>query len=81
MDLIQATYPEWDPGVQGSQYITKMIQRKHGISLKPAAGRFQEMDTQYLQNDGSIMEYSAEHGYEVGRELIKLLDAVYDENK
>ena len=57
-----------------------MIQRKMGQANQKSP-RVHDIDTQYFQNDGSIMEYSAEHGYEVGRELIKLLDAVYTENK
>ena len=76
----KATYPEWDPGMQGSQFISKLIQRKYGNTQK-GVPRLQDQEVQYLQTDGSILEYSAEHGYEVGRELIKLLDAVYDDIK
>jgi hypothetical protein len=84
----KANHPNWDPGVQGSQYLSRVLkrpqQRSHlgMVSHQPAYYRQPDIE---IQNESYLpmesMMNSVHHGTNLGRELIGLLDAFYDANK
>jgi autophagy-related protein 9 len=85
----KANHPNWDPGVQGSQYLSRVLfkrplpGRSHmGIPHQQSFLRPPDMEqpTDSYQPMESMFQ-SVHYGTNVGRELVAMLDAFYDANK
>jgi autophagy-related protein 9 len=85
----KANHPNWDPGVQGSQYLSRVLfkrplpARSHvGVPYQQSFLRPPEMEQptdSYLPMESMLQ--SVHYGTNVGRELVAMLDAFYDSNK
>jgi hypothetical protein len=86
----KANHPNWDPGVQGSQYLSRVLTKRpptgrSHFGLVPHQPMHNRQTDMEIQNESYLpmesMVNSIHHGTNLGRELIGLLDAFYDSNK
>lgn len=79
----KANYPDWDPGLQGSQYLKTLGKQSLAASelLTSRMGRRMRPDLRESIGDSYMKGESDYRPQNVGREFVALLDAIYDANR
>jgi hypothetical protein len=75
------TYPDWDPGNQGSEFLTQINNRMHSPEYPEGDKRFYQSYMQDSMAESMRFGNLESKPVAIGKEIVSLLDAIYETNR